>query len=151
MKFRLSLWILTAAVACTALGCAFPKAHNLPPAQQLLEPGPGVGGPGPGVLPPSLPPMMMPVSMPTVQVLFGKPEGMQVRWDVSEVARFDSTPLIVPGVVLPVMTVAGVAVGHDGGVEGDEVAGPDPIAGRAGAFVGSTDPPDPILELAAQR
>src|SRR4051812_24147014 len=96
MKIRLSLWILTAAVACTA-GCAFPKQHNLPAAQQLLEPGPGVGGPGPGVLPPSLPPMMIPVSMPTVQVLFGKPEGMQVRWDVSDVARFDSTPLIVPG------------------------------------------------------
>ena len=24
--------------------------HNLPPAQMLMEPGPGVGGPGPGVL-----------------------------------------------------------------------------------------------------
>jgi hypothetical protein len=32
---------------------------------------------------------------PTVQVLFAKPEGMQVRWDV--VATFDSTPLVVPG------------------------------------------------------
>jgi hypothetical protein len=32
-----------------------------------------------------------------VQVLFGKPEAMQVRWDVSGVSRFDSTPLIVPG------------------------------------------------------
>jgi hypothetical protein len=27
-------------------------AYNLPPAQQLMEPGPGVGGPGPGVIPP---------------------------------------------------------------------------------------------------
>jgi len=27
-------------------------AHNLPPAQRLMEPGPGVGGPGPGVLGP---------------------------------------------------------------------------------------------------
>ena len=27
-----------------------PSAHNLPPAHRLLEPGPGVGGPGPGVL-----------------------------------------------------------------------------------------------------
>jgi len=97
MKIRLSLWILTAAVACTALGCAFPKAHNLPPAQQLLEPGPGVGGPGPGVLPPALPPMVIPVSMPTVQVLFNKPEGMQVRWDATQPGAFDSTPLIVPG------------------------------------------------------
>src|SRR5688572_2610123 len=97
MKIRLSLWILTAAVACTALGSAFPKAHNLPPAQQLLEPGPGVGGPGPGVLPPSLPPAMIPVSMPTVQLLFAKPEGMQVRWDVSGHSTFDSSPLVVPG------------------------------------------------------
>jgi hypothetical protein len=97
MKFRLSLWILTAAVAFTALGCAFPKAHNLPPAQQLFEPGPGVGGPGPGVLAPALPPMMIPVSMPTVQILFNKPEGMQVRWDVAQPGAFDSPPLIVPG------------------------------------------------------
>ncbi|ADB18879.1 hypothetical protein Psta_4231 [Pirellula staleyi DSM 6068] len=97
MKIRLSFWILSIAVAFTAVGCAFPKAHNLPPAQQLLEPGPGVGGPGPGVLPPALPPMVIPVSMPSVQVLFAKPEAMQVRWDVTGVAQFDSTPLIVPG------------------------------------------------------
>ena len=43
-----------------------------------------MGGPGPGVLPPTLPPAMIPVSMPTVQVLFNKPEGMQVRWDVTQ-------------------------------------------------------------------
>ncbi|MFN0019798.1 MAG: hypothetical protein ACKVP0_16195 [Pirellulaceae bacterium] len=97
MKIRLSLWIMTAAVAFTALGCAFPKAHNLPPAQQLLEPGPGVGGPGPGVLPPAMPPMMIPVSMPTVQILFNKPDGMQVRYDVGQAGAFDSPPIIVPG------------------------------------------------------
>jgi hypothetical protein len=97
MKIRLSVWILTTAVAFTALGCAFPKAHNLPPAQQLLEPGPGVGGPGPGVLPPALPPMVIPVSMPTVQVLFNRPDGMQVRWDVAQAGAFDSPPLVVPG------------------------------------------------------
>jgi hypothetical protein len=88
---------MSLAVAITATGCVFPKAHNLPPAQQLLEPGPGVGGPGPGVLPPSLPPAMIPVSMPTVQLLFARPEGMQVRWDVSGQNAFDSTPLTVPG------------------------------------------------------
>ena len=75
MKIRLSLVSLSLAVGLTALGCAFPKQHNLPPAAQLMEPGPGVGGPGPGVLPPTLPPAMIPVSMPTVQVLFAKPEG----------------------------------------------------------------------------
>ena len=83
MKIRLSLVSLACVVWLTALGCAFPKHHNLPPAAQLLEPGPGVGGPGPGVLPPSLPPAMIPVSMPTVQVLFARPEGMNIRWDVS--------------------------------------------------------------------
>ena len=41
--------------------------------------------------------MVIPVSMPSVQVLFAKPEAMQVRWDVTGVAQFDSTPLIVPG------------------------------------------------------
>jgi hypothetical protein len=62
-----------------------------------MEPGPGVGGPGPGVLPPSLPPAMFPVAMPSVQVLFARPEGMQIRYDVSGMTAFDSTPLIVPG------------------------------------------------------
>src|ERR1700749_4054025 len=28
-------------------------AYNLPPAQRILEPGPGVDGPGPGVIPPA--------------------------------------------------------------------------------------------------
>lgn len=101
MKVRLLLGIMSLAVAITATGCVFPsghhKMHNLPPASMLLEPGPGVGGPGPGVLPPSLPPAMIPVTMPTVQLLFAKPEGMQVRWDVSGQNAFDSTPLTVPG------------------------------------------------------
>jgi hypothetical protein len=96
MKIRFALWMLPL-LALVATGCAFPKAYNLPPAQQLMEPGPGVGGPGPGVLPPSLPPAMIPVSMPTVQVLFAKPDAMQVQWDVSGHNVFDSTPLIVPG------------------------------------------------------
>jgi hypothetical protein len=97
MKIRLSLWSLALGVSLTALGCAFPKQHNLPPAIQLMEPGPGVGGPGPGVLPPTLPPQFIPVSMPTVQVLFARPEAMQIRWDVTGMTAFDSTPLVVPG------------------------------------------------------
>jgi len=97
MKIRLSLVSLAFAVGLTALGCAFPKQHNLPPAARLLEPGPGVGGPGPGVLPPSLPPAMIPVTMPTVQVLFARPEAMNIRWDVGGFNAFDSTPLVVPG------------------------------------------------------
>ncbi len=100
MKIRLWVMSTSLALCLSALGCAFPPLHhqhNLPPAQRLLEPGPGVGGPGPGVLPPSLPPAMIPVSMPTVQVLFARPEAMQIRWDVGGVGAFDSTPLVVPG------------------------------------------------------
>jgi len=97
MTIRLREICLLLGVGLSALGCAFPKQYNIPPAIQLMEPGPGVGGPGPGVLPPTLPPAMIPVSMPTVQVLFAKPEGMQIRWDVSGVTQFDSTPLVVPG------------------------------------------------------
>ena len=41
--------MLAASVA--AVGCGGRLAHNLPPASRLMEPGPGVGGPGPGVIP----------------------------------------------------------------------------------------------------
>lgn len=89
----------------------FPSAHNLPPAQRLLEPGPGVGGPGPGVLSPSASfgdggggaanlaaygPFGA-VTLQSVQILFDRPELMQVRWDVTGVGRYDSVPLVVPG------------------------------------------------------
>lgn len=40
------------AAAMTAVGCHHKLAYNLPPASQLMHPGPGVGGPGPGVIPP---------------------------------------------------------------------------------------------------
>src|SRR5262245_23997322 len=97
MKVHLSLLTVALALGLTTLGCAFPHAgHNLPPAAQLMEPGPVVGGPGPGVLPPTRPPAMMPISMPSIQVLFAPPEGMQIRYDVSGYAPFDSTPLVVP-------------------------------------------------------
>src|SRR3954466_3195896 len=99
MKIRLSLVCLAIVIGLTALGCAFPIHHqyNLPNAAQLMEPGPGVGGPGPGVLPPTLPPAVIPMSMPTIQVLFARPEGMQIRWDVTGYTPFDSTPPVVPG------------------------------------------------------
>ncbi|MCO6047714.1 hypothetical protein NG895_27740 [Aeoliella sp. ICT_H6.2] len=51
---RLTHWLPSCvlAAALTTIGCTGAKmAHNLPPAQQLMEPGPGVGGPGPGVIP----------------------------------------------------------------------------------------------------
>lgn len=85
-----------------------PVSHNLPPAQMLMEPGPGVGGPGPGVLattPSGLAggpgagaygPFGV-VTTQTVQVLFAQPEQMAVHWDVAGVGMYDSEPLIVPG------------------------------------------------------
>ena len=84
-----------------------PSAHNLPPAHRLLEPGPGVGGPGPGVL--SATRSLGPGAASggygglgasigqNVQVLFDKPQLMNVSWDVSGVGRYDSVPVVVPG------------------------------------------------------
>jgi hypothetical protein len=86
-----------------------PISHNLPPAQMLAEPGPGVGGPGPGVLSVAIPPTMNAqavgmdaapygmVSASTAQVLFDKPESMQVNWDVTGVGLYDSVALVLPG------------------------------------------------------
>lgn len=96
MKVRFTISMMMAAAVASA-GCALPKSHNLPPAQQLLEPGPGVGGPGPGVLAPAIPAGVIPVIRPDVQVLFVRPEAMQVRWDTTGGGTFDSEPLVVPG------------------------------------------------------
>ncbi len=51
MRTRLCLTNLMVLVAVAAVGCGGRLAYNLPPAQQLQHPGPGVGGPGPGVIP----------------------------------------------------------------------------------------------------
>ncbi len=77
--------------------------HNIPPAQRLLEPGPMVGGPGPGVLAPETIPAdpgmgygaMM--NVPAVQVLFNQPQSMQILYDVVGDNTFTSEPLVVPG------------------------------------------------------
>ena len=116
MKVRLKEWCLFLALTLAVTGCAGWRPYNLPPAERLLQPGPGVGGPGPGVLmtePPTqaaaigpvagcMPGMAMGMGMGggsqgSVQILFSRPESMQVRWDVSGVTQFDSEPLIVPG------------------------------------------------------
>ena len=88
-----------------------PVSHNLPPAQMLLEPGPGVGGPGPGVLSAAgYASTIAPepgidlaqfgpfgsVAHQSVQVLFAQPQGMLVYWDVSGVGMYDSHPSPVP-------------------------------------------------------
>jgi hypothetical protein len=112
---RLPKWFLAVLVvaAVAVVGCATPRTHNLPPAEQLMHPGPGVGGPGPGVIPPQGPPMGPPMGGmapiypggvvpaefaaqgPTVQVMFGRPEGMYVYWDVG--GAYAETPLVAPG------------------------------------------------------
>ncbi len=135
MKMRVFLATLVV-VAGYLTGCT-PVRHNLPPAQRLLEPGPGVGGPGPGVLgggdvrPAAAEmamggmggmgggmgdgcvacsggggggnPGIMGMGMgmmgpaPSVQVLFNRPEGMQLLYDVVGDGSFTSEPLYVPG------------------------------------------------------
>ena len=94
------------------------KAYNLPPAQRLMEPGPGVGGPGPGVLMYGSPgrssggiqPAMsqgpgggrMAGFVPqgagaTSQLAFLGVEGGEVTWDVGGQGLFDGDPLVMPG------------------------------------------------------
>lgn len=99
----------TASAQAPLMRTGVPAGHNLPPAQMLMEPGPGVGGPGPGVLSASAHQgggggasmaaygPFGAVRMQSVQVLFDRPENLQVSWDVSGVGMYDSTPLIVPG------------------------------------------------------
>ena len=77
-----------------AVGCKGPMQQNVPPAERMMEPGPGVGGPGPGVM------MFQPQTCAppqTSQVAFVGPEGMSVTWDVGFPGAFDSQPLVVPG------------------------------------------------------
>ena len=103
MSIRLSLGTLFLTLAMVATGCSapglrngLPIEHNLPPAQMLMHPGPGVEGPGPGVLPPMSPQGVAPVAAPTVQVWFTNPESCEVRWDVSDVGKYDSSAHVVP-------------------------------------------------------
>ncbi len=115
MKMSMSRWLALFSIALFAMGCAHNRSYNLPPAERLMEPGPGVGGPGPGVLAPAPAPVMaagtmspvmdaamgaagmLPAPTNSVQMLFSKPEGMVIAWDVGGVGAFDSEPLVVPG------------------------------------------------------
>lgn len=72
--------------------------HNMPPASRLAEPGPMVGGPGPGVLmPETIPVPAYGAVAPTVQVLFNQPQSMKILYDVVGDGSFTSDPLVVPG------------------------------------------------------
>jgi hypothetical protein len=90
---RVSLLTLLVVAIATA-GCNAVHKQNLPPAQMMMHPGPGVDGPGPGV-------MMyqpgMPNSNMSSQMAFVGPEGMSVTWNVTSPVVFDSEPLTCPG------------------------------------------------------
>jgi hypothetical protein len=112
------LLAMMAGVKCSA---QHHLAYNLPPAQRLMEPGPGVGGPGPGVLmpgagmgggagggvapamamgggfDPGCPPMGGAGAGSTSQIAFLGVEGGEILWDISGQQMFDSTPLVMPG------------------------------------------------------
>ena len=62
----------------------------------LAMPGPGVGGPGPGVLCWLFVPVRW-VRAATSQLEFRGPEGMSIQWDVAVPGSFDSQPLVAPG------------------------------------------------------
>jgi len=59
----------------------------------LMHPGPGVDGPGPGVMM-YQPPMPHPGA--SSQIYFVGPEGLTVQWDVTAPGRFDSDQLVAP-------------------------------------------------------
>ncbi len=102
---RYGKYLLALVVACTGClhnvcrdgssdGGSLGIGNNLPPAAMLMRPGPGVDGPGPGVL---MYQPAMPLPAQAAQVVFAGPEGMVIHWDVSGPGLFDSEPLVVPG------------------------------------------------------
>ncbi len=92
MKIRTLLFCSTVlAVTVVAVGCR--KVNNLPPSKMLFEPGPGVGGPGPGVLLSSLPAQG---SFGSSEIGFVGPAGMRIGFDTSGDGAFDAQPLIAP-------------------------------------------------------
>jgi hypothetical protein len=106
MKRRYFLGVMAALgtviqISAPSSAAEFAQRHNMPPAQRLAEPGPMVGGPGPGVLMPETIPVPGPGGMgmmaPKVQVLFNQPESMQILYDVIGDNTFTSDPLVVPG------------------------------------------------------
>jgi hypothetical protein len=69
-------------------------AYNIPPAAMLMHPGPGVDGPGPGVL--AAEPPVAGVARAS-QVNFVGPAQMVVTWSASAPGMFDGEPLVCPG------------------------------------------------------
>ena len=110
LKRRFGLAVAVGLTLASA-GCVAP-GYNLPPAHHLAAPGPGVDGPGPGVLSStelSGDPAGGAASAgrasvdagftgtSNAQIMFARPAGMEVFWDVTGSGQFSSTPLIAPG------------------------------------------------------
>ena len=94
---------------------ATPHTNVLPPPAMLHHPGPGVDGPGPGIITPASYEAALEsagvmgggmdggdagfaaAQAPTSQIGFIGPDGMQIRWDISMGGGFDSEPLVAPG------------------------------------------------------
>ena len=92
--------LLSQLSSAVVYGGDFGQRHNMPPAARLAEPGPMVGGPGPGVLMPETIPVPgygAAATAPTIQVLFNQPSSMSISYDVVGDGSFGSDPLVVPG------------------------------------------------------
>ena len=100
MKTYVKFWALILVTALSVTGCVKPfQQHNLPPAHQLMHPGPGVDGPGPGVLAPQMPVSTMGAAAApafSVQLAFQRPDGMQIHFDSTGMFNFTGDPLVVP-------------------------------------------------------
>ncbi len=76
-----------------------PPPYVLPPAQMMMQPGPGVGGPGPGVM--NVAPTGFQSPMAISQVRFIGPPGagggaMRMHWQISRDGMFSPEPLVTP-------------------------------------------------------
>ena len=96
------IWAAIAIAALLTTGCGTMQQHNLPPAEQLAHPGPGVDGPGPGVLMPQRQPiaMMMPqgpaAARMSVQAIFSNPADMQIDLDTTGDGSYSGKMLFAP-------------------------------------------------------
>ncbi len=102
MKTFSRMWAVVAIAALLTTGCQTFEQHNLPPADQLMHPGPGVDGPGPGVLMPQAP-IMNPAAMQapqsaglSIQVVFNRPTGMQIGIDSTRNGSYEGQVLVTP-------------------------------------------------------
>lgn len=87
-------------IVCVAMaGCTASQQSCPPKAAALAHMGPGVDGPGPGVIPAQYAQAYGqggPTAPAASQIAFGGPEGATIVWDVSAPGAFDSAPLTCP-------------------------------------------------------